>query len=275
MFGTHFSLEKTKKCVAIFGRLFNNIYVIRKNSNGKVISQLKVPLSYAPKAKYLERIRENPDLSQDTRVAIKLPRMSFEITSINYDTTRQLAKLSNFTNSGNNSLSRQKFNTAVPYVIGFQLNAYAKNQDDALQIVEQILPTFNPQYTLTIKPFMTEHPTFKEDIPISIAGVGFTDDYEGDLGSRRTIIYSLDFEMRTNFYSNIPTSKIIRRSVSKIFNPRFGIVDSSIGITVDSDVRLQTLQIDPNPITTIGNPDSNFGFTTTIWGQDSDGGFGN
>ena len=151
----------------------------------------------------------------------------------------------------------------------------AKNQDDALQIVEQILPTFNPQYTLTIKPFMTEHPTFKEDIPISIAGVGFTDDYEGDLGSRRTIIYSLDFEMRTNFYSNIPTSKIIRRSVSKIFNPRFGIVDSSIGITVDSDVRLQTLQIDPNPITTIGNPDSNFGFTTTIWGQDSDGGFGN
>ena len=275
MFGTHFYHEKTKKCVAIFGRLFNNIYVIRKNSSGKVISQLKVPLSYAPKAKYLERIRENPDLSQDTRVAIKLPRMSFEITSINYDTTRQLAKLSNFTNSGNNSLSRQKFNTAVPYVIGFQLNAYAKNQDDALQIVEQILPTFNPQYTLTIKPFMTEHPTFKEDIPISIAGVGFTDDYEGDLGSRRTIIYSLDFEMRTNFYSNIPTSKIIRRSVSKIFNPRFGIVDSSIGITVDSDVRLQTLQIDPNPITTIGNPDSNFGFTTTIWGQDSDGGFGN
>ena len=275
MFGTHFYHEKTKKCVAIFGRLFNNIYVIRKNSNGKVISQLKVPLSYAPKAKYLERIRENPDLAQDTRVAIKLPRMSFEITSINYDTTRQLAKLSNFTNSGNNSLSRQKFNTAVPYVIGFQLNAYAKNQDDALQIVEQILPTFNPQYTLTIKPFMTEHPTFKEDIPISIAGVGFTDDYEGDLGSRRTIIYSLDFEMRTNFYSNIPTSKIIRRSVSKIFNPRFGIVDSSIGITVDSDVRLQTLQIDPNPITTIGNPDSNFGFTTTIWGQDSDGGFGN
>ena len=275
MFGTHFYHEKTKKCVAIFGRLFNNIYVIRKNSNGKVISQLKVPLSYAPKAKYLERIRENPDLSQDTRVAIKLPRMSFEITSINYDTTRQLAKLSNFTNSGNNSLSRQKFNTAVPYVIGFQLNAYAKNQDDALQIVEQILPTFNPQYTLTIKPFMTEHPTFKEDIPISIAGVGFTDDYEGDIGSRRKIIYSLDFEMRTNFYSNIPTSKIIRRSVSKIFNPRFGIVDSSIGITVDSDVRLQTLQIDPNPITTIGNPDSNFGFTTTIWGQDSDGGFGN
>ena len=275
MFGTHFYHEKTRKCVAIFGRLFNNIYVLRKNSSGAVISQVKVPLTYAPKVKYLDRIRANPDLVEDTKVAIKLPRMSFEISGINYDTTRQLAKTAHFTNTGTVNTARQKFSTAVPYVIGFQLNMYAKSQDDALQMVEQVLPFFNPQYTLTIKPFMTEHPTFKEDIPISIAGVGFTDDYEGDLGSRRTIIYSLDFEMRTNFYSNIPTSKIIRRSVSKIFNPRFGIVDSSIGITVDSDVRLQTLQIDPNPITTIGNPDSNFGFTTTIWGQDSDGGFGN
>lgn len=274
MFGTHFYHEKTKKCVAIFGRLFNNIYVIRKNSSGKVISQLKVPLSYAPKAKYLERIRENPDLREDTRVAIKLPRMSFEITSISYDTTRQLSKLNNFTNTSTSNLSRKKFNTAVPYVISFQLNAYAKNQDDALQIVEQILPTFNPQYTLTIKPFMTDHPNFLEDIPISIAGVGFTDDYEGDLGSRRTIIYTLDFEMRTNFYGNIPTSKIIRKSVAKIFNPRVGFTDPARGLNVDSDVRLQTVQIDPNPITTIGDPDSDFGFTTTIWGQDSDGGFG-
>ena len=274
MFGTHFYHDKTKKCVAIFGRLFNNIYVIRKNSSGKVISQLKVPLSYAPKAKYLERIRENPDLREDTRVAIKLPRMSFEITNIAYDTTRQLSKLNNFTNNAANNQSRKKFNTAVPYVIGFQLNAYAKNQDDALQIVEQILPTFNPQYTLTIKPFMTEHPNFLEDIPISIAGVGFADDYEGDLGSRRTIIYTLDFEMRTNFYGNIPTSKIIRRSVAKVFNPTVGFTDSSRGLTVDSDVRLQTVQIDPNPLTTIGSPDSDFGFTTTVWGQDSDGGFG-
>ena len=84
--------------MAIFGRLFNNIYVIRKNSSNKVISQVKVPLSYSPKEKYLERIRENPDLRENTQVAIKLPRMSFEITSINYDTTRQLSKMNNFSN---------------------------------------------------------------------------------------------------------------------------------------------------------------------------------
>ena len=84
MFGGHFYHEKTKKAVALFGRLFNNLYVIRKNSSGAVISQVKVPLSYAPKNKFLERIRENPDLQNDTKVAIKLPRMSFEITAITY-----------------------------------------------------------------------------------------------------------------------------------------------------------------------------------------------
>ncbi len=275
MFGTHFYHEKTRKCVAIFGRLFNNIYVIRKNSAGGVVSQVKVPLAYAPKAKYLDRIRENPDLQQNTQVAIKLPRMSFEIISITYDTTRQLSKMTNFSTSSTTVRTRQKFNTAVPYVLGFQLNIYAKTQDDALQMVEQILPTFNPQYTLTIKPFATEYPSFLEDIPISITGVSFTDDFENDLGSRRTIIYSLDFEMRTSFYGNIPISKIIRKSVSKVFQPRVGFLDSDRGITVDSDVRLETVEINPNPLTAIGMPDSDFGFTTTIWNQDSDGGFGN
>ena len=155
MFGGHFYHSKTKKAVALFGRLFNNIYVVRQNSSGAVISQLKVPLSYAPKQKYLERIRENPNLSEDQQVAIKLPRMSFEITSIAYDAQRQLAKVGNFTTTSSTGVvsNRQKFFTPVPYSINFQLNAYAKSQDDALQIVEQILPTFNPQYALTIKPF--------------------------------------------------------------------------------------------------------------------------
>ena len=279
MFGTHFYHEKTRKCVAIFGRLFNNIHVLRKNSTGGVISQVKVPLAYAPKAKYLARIRENPDLQDDTRVAIKLPRMSFEISSIQYDTSRQLSKMTNFSTSTSSIQTRQKFNTAVPYVLGFDLNIYAKTQDDALQMVEQILPTFNPQYTLTIKPFAVEYPTFKEDIPISIQGVSFQDDFENDLAARRTIIYTLSFEMRTAFYGNIPTTKVIRKSVAKIFNPKVGFLDSAqgrtgIGQIADSDVRLQTVEINPNPLGIIGMPDSDFGFTTTIWGQDSDGGFG-
>ena len=279
MFGTHFYHEKTRKCVAIFGRLFNNIYVIRKNSSGGVISQVKVPLSYAPKSKYLERIRENPDLQDDTRVALKLPRMSFEISSIQYDTTRQLSKMTNFSSSSTAIQTRQKFNTAVPYVLGFDLNIYAKTQDDALQMVEQILPTFNPQYTLTIKPFATEYESFLEDIPISIAGISYNDDFENDLASRRTIIYTITFEMRTAYYGAIPTSKIIRKSVAKVYQPNIGYLDSDRGITgmgqiADSDKRVQTIEINPDPAGIIGMPDSDFGFTTTIWGQDSDGGFG-
>ena len=266
MFGTHFYHEKPKKAVAIFGRLFNNIYVLRKNSSGAVISQLKVPLSYAPKQKYLERIRENPDLTNDTKVAIKLPRMSFEITSIAYDNARQLAKSSTFKNTVTSVSTRQKFFTPVPYSINFQLNAYAKSQDDALQIVEQIFPTFNPQYTITIKPFSTEYSSFKEDIQVIIQGVSFADDFDATLEQRRTIIYSLDFEMKLSYHGPISDTSIIRQADAKIFDIKAGLNDSDIG--------METIRVTPNPTSLIGLADSDFGFTTTIWGQDSDGGFG-
>ena len=258
MFGGHFYHSKTKKAVALFGRLFNNLYVIRKNSSGAVISQLKVPLSYAPKQKYLERIRENPNLTEDTQVAIKLPRLSFEITSISYDAQRQLAKVGNFTtnsSSGENT-KRQRFFNPVPYSINFQLNAYAKSQDDALQIVEQILPTFNPQYALTIKPFATEYPSFKEDIQVIIQSVSFSDDFEGALEQRRTIIYSMDFEMKISYHGPITDTSIIRDARAKVFDIKAGLNDSDIG--------LETIIVTPNPSNVIGLDDSTFGFSTSI-----------
>jgi len=251
MFGTHFYHKKVRTCVAIFGKIFNNIYVVRPSS------QLKVPLSYAPKQKYLERIRENPDLSSNTQVAIKLPRMSFEITAFSYDATRQLTKISNFNTIGTANTNRQKFYSPVPYNINFQLNIYAKTQDDALQIVEQILPTFNPQYTLTVKPFSTEYPDFKEDIPIIIQSVSFSDDFEGALEQRRTIIYTLDFEMKVSFYGSIGTSDIIRTAKTTIF-------DMAGGAGGDSDIAIQRIDTTPNPISTIGLADSDFGFSNTI-----------
>lgn len=256
MFGTHFYHEKIRKCVAIFGRMFNNIYVLRKNSAGTVISQIKVPLSYAPKVKYLDRIRENPDLNTDTAVAIKLPRMSFEITGFAYDASRQLAKTSTFNTIGLTTASRQKFFTPVPYTINFQLNIYAKTQDDALQVVEQILPYFNPQYTLTIKPFATEYPDFKEDIPIAIQGLTFSDDFDGQLETRRTIIYTLDFEMKISFHGPITSGNIIRSSISKLYQMDVGLADS--------DIQLETLTTVPDPSNTFGTADSDFGFSTTI-----------
>ena len=184
--------------------------------------------------------------------------MSFEITSIAYDATRQLAKTTTFntTSSSADVNKRQKFFTPVPYSINFQLNAYAKSQDDALQIVEQILPTFNPQYSITIKPFSTEYPTLLEDIPIIIQGVSFSDDFEGAMEQRRTIIYSMDFEMKISYHGPIADTNVIRSSVASVFNMGTGLNDSDIG--------LQTITVTPNPTSVIGLADSDFGFTTTI-----------
>lgn len=256
MLGTYFYHEKIRKCVAIFGRLFNNIYVIRKNSSGASISQVKVPLSYAPKRKYLDRIREQEDLYTDQAVAIKLPRMSFEITNFAYDTSRQLTKTSTFKTAGTTSSTRQKFFPPVPYTINFQLNVYAKSQDDALQVVEQVLPFFNPQYTLTINPFPTDYPSFKEDIPIIIQGVSFQDDFEGSLDTRRTIVYAMDFEMKVSFHGPITNSAIIRKTNADLYDQGAGLLDS--------DIYLETVQVVPNPLSAIGLADSDFGFTTTI-----------
>lgn len=256
MFGGHFYHERIRMSVAIFGRLFNNLYVVRKNASGGVLNQLKVPLAYAPRQKYLDRIRENPSLENDTRVAIKLPRMSFEITDIQYDLTRQLAKVSNFNTKGSSVEKRQKFYSPVPYNIGFALNIYAKNQDDALQLVEQILPTFNPQYTLSIFPFKESYPKFVEDVPIAITGLTFQDDFEGALEQRRTIIYTLTFEMKVQFYGDIENKNVIRKSEIDIFNMKAGLNDS--------DIYLERVTVTPNPLSTFGTADSDFGFTEEI-----------
>lgn len=258
MFGSHFYHEKIRKTVSIFGAMFNNIYVVRRNHTGSgSTSQVKVPLAYAPRNKYLERIREASDLVNDTKVAIKLPRMSFEIISFAYDHTRQLTKVGNFNTSGSSISNRQKFNNPVPYSINFQLNIYAKTQDDALQMVEQILPTFNPQYTLSIFPFKTEYPAFKEDIPIIIQGISFSDDFDGPQEARRTIIYTLDFEMKINFYGPIANKSIIRSAETALFDIGTGLADS--------DQLIETLRITPNPGSVFGLADSDFGFLTTYY----------
>lgn len=244
MFGNYFYHERVRRSVAIFGRVFNDIYVLRKNSAGSVISTVKVPLSYAPKNKFLDRIREQADLASGQRVALKLPRMSFEIVSYTYDPTRQLQKTSNFMQTGSTAAQRAKINAYVPYNITFQLNVYAKTQDDALQIVEQIMPYFAPQYNLTMAP-ISAYPDLKEDVPITLQSVDFADDFEGDVATRRTIIYTLTFEMKANFYGPIADKNVITKAIPKIDLDDKGIADSDYltititptpaGVSADSD----------------------------------------
>ena len=399
MFGSHFYHATVRKSVAVFGTLFNNILVARKKGDGSIINQVKVPLAYGPKQKFLSRI--DSDTGQDASVAIKLPRMSFEITGIELDASKKLQKRSSIneptsstvttstietfaeigdfsnttsitisspggvknvstyfglfgydgvtpvsfsnitqmiiytvtaggdftfdntstrTNPTNKVLalflpdsftegqdagtinptgtvykvggltlkvsdamyididhvawvadnvyywsltqtqmdtlydnaigavdggatgyfeqswgqtvttpataitSRRSIKQQVPYNINMQLNIMAKNQDDGLQILEQILPYFQPEYTLSIKP-IDEMQSFKQDVPIILNSVSFDDQYEGDFNSRRVLIYTLDFTMKMSFYGSLVNPKVIREiNIDFVEDRTFGAV---------------------------------------------------
>lgn len=251
MMGGHFYHRRVRSCVAIFGSMFDNIHVLRTNTSGKVLSQVKVPLSYAPSRSFIERLEEmSRGESAERRVALRLPRMSFEITSIAYDAQRQLPKLNNFVVSNDNQKA-DKYFVGVPYTLSFQLSVYARSQDDALQVVEQIIPYFAPQYTLTVKPF-ADLPDIKEDVPIVLTSVDFQDDFEGPIEQRRTIIYSMTFDMRINFYGPENTTPIIRE-----VNTTLGTINQDDGGSV-----LETINTTPDPIDV--SPDSDYGFNTQI-----------
>ena len=207
MFGVdHFYHERVRKSVAIFGSLFNDAYVVRRSGN-KVLSQVKVPIAYSPKRKFLERISEMNaagDGGMEEGVAIKLPRMSFEITAMAYDPTRQLPKTNRIKCRSDEPTpgAAYKIYSPTPYTIDFELNIYGKQHDDCLQVVEQIAPYFNPQYTVSVKP-LVGFSDIIEDVPVTLQSTTFSDDYEGALEDRRTIIYTLSFQMKVNFWGPI------------------------------------------------------------------------
>ena len=210
MFDNYFYHERLRKTVAIFGSLFTKIYVIRTDSNNKVMSSVRVPLAYSPRSKFLARLQQVGEFGKDDSVAIKLPRLSFEMTSIAYDSTRQLAKTNTQLRAAtvDDSKQRAKIRQSTPYIVTFSLGVYANNQDDALQIVEQILPYFQPEYSVSITPVSGFE--YKQDVPIILTSVTISDDYEGDFLTRRALIYQLDFTMKMKFFGPTGNQGVIR-----------------------------------------------------------------
>ena len=150
MLGQQFYHETMRKVVVAFGTIFNNINIVRTNSSGAVTQSMKVPLAYGPKQKFLTRLREDATLTK--KVALTLPRIGFEISGISYDASRKLnsiQKLKKVNSSTDGKTMSSQF-MPVPYNMDFELVVMAKNSDDALQIVEQILPFFQPDYTITV-----------------------------------------------------------------------------------------------------------------------------
>lgn len=211
MFGNHFYHATIRRMVAAFGTIFNNIEVQKQDSAGKILQKIKVPLSYGPKQKFLARIQETADLS-DTKLAIKLPRMSFEITFLQYDSTVAVKKDNLIKTATSDASVYNTVKGPIPYRIGFQLNIMTKNQDDALQVLEQILPYFQPDYTVTLNDIPDMD--IKGDTPITLQSVALNDDYEGDFETRRAIIYTLDFEARVRFYTGIQEKGVILTSAT-------------------------------------------------------------
>ena len=201
--GTHYYNQTLKKTVAVFGTVFNNLKIVRKG-----VGETRVPLAYGPKSKFLARIEQDSSL-EDQKLAIKLPRMSFEITSIDRNTSNALNKSNvKLFDVAGTELSKNVLKQSVPYDIGMQLNIIAKNQDDALQIFEQIVPTFVPEYTVAIKDM--EGPGNSVDVPIILNSTSFEDSYEGDFTTRRTLIYTLDFIVEVRFTGRVSPNAVIR-----------------------------------------------------------------
>ena len=197
MFGTYFYHQISRKMVVAFGSLFNTIEVRRTNSAGSVIETLKVPLAYGPKEKFLTRISADPELNPG--VALTVPRMGFELTALTYDGVRKLNTMGRNVAAGTTGLKKQY--NPVPYNWDFSLYVYVKNAEDGTQILEQILPFFTPEFTVTMN--LVSSMTEKRDIPLVLNAVSSEDTYEGDYATRRSIIWTLSFLMKGFLYPNI------------------------------------------------------------------------
>ena len=242
MLGTYFYHQILRKTVVAFGTVFNDIRIRHKSSTSQPGGELRVPLAYGPMQKFLARLEQQPELNR--AVQITLPRMSFEMTNISYDPTRKSGITQTFKASDGTNL--RKVFMPVPYNIGFELNILVKMNDDALQIVEQILPTFQPDYTITLNVMPTLEVV--RDVPIVLGDVSYEDSYDGEFTERRVIMYTLSFTAKMYLYGPVTSQKIIKRVQ----------VDQYTDTNTAVAKREQRYVVQPNPTT--ADADDNFGF---------------
>lgn len=210
MLGPHYYNEAIRKTVVAFGTLFNNIEIQKVDPQTKTVIEVeKVPLGYGPKNKFLTRLEQNPEVGR--KVAIQLPRLYFEMTGINYDNARKTSPIQKYrtvVNDNGNEVRVQY--VPVPYNMDFELGIIAKSQDDGLQIIEQILPYFQPNFNLTLNfiPDMDE----KRDVAVILNSVDYEDDWEDDFMQRRSIIWTLNFTAKSYIYGPFNQAGIIRKA---------------------------------------------------------------
>lgn len=206
MYGQHFYNESTRRYVAVFGTMFNDIQIGRSDNTGTETQRMTVPINYAPMQKLLSRLEQDPNLDS---TAITLPRMSFEITGMAYSGDRKLTSLTKQTRtSASSSSAMSTLYTPSPYDIEFQLNIMTKYNEDGTKILEQILPYFKPDVTVSVK--MIDSMDLYVDIPIVLNSVSTEDSYEGDFTTRRALIWTLNFTMKAYYFGPTVQKKVIK-----------------------------------------------------------------
>lgn len=215
MLGHHFYHETIKRYVVVFGSLFNDIKITRRDQAGATVKELKVPIAYGPAEKFL--VRNETDKALSRPVAIELPRMAFEITGMQYAGDRKLNSTNRYTVPDPDNPSRYKtIWQPVPYDLNMQLNIMVKSYDDGCAILEQILPFFTPDWTPSIQ-LLDDHGV-KHDVPFVLIGVSNSDQYENNFTERRQLIWTLDFLVKGYFFGPTTNKKVIKVSNTNMYS---------------------------------------------------------
>lgn len=249
MLGTYFYHEIFKKTIIGFGTIFNNIQLRRVN--GADAEVMKVPLAYGPAEKFLSRLREDPDPT-GRKVQITVPRISFQLSGISYDATRKVAPTQTIKVPQDGGTVDKAF-MPVPYNLGFELNIISKNQDDALQILEQVLPYFQPSFSISVNLMSSLNET--KDILVNLDSVDYRDEFEGEFADRRILIYTLQFTAKTYLYG--PVKENATGIIKKVQVDSYTSVDQTAPREVRYSVTPKALQ-DYNGDATIDSLDDPF-----------------
>ena len=224
----YFYHEILRRTVISFGSLFNNISIKHTDNSGNIVSVIKVPFAYGPTQKFLARLEQSPNLNKP--VQISLPRMSFELVGLSYDASRKATTTQTFlTSSTTNKTQEKKAYLPVPYNLDFEVSIMTKLNDDMLQIIEQILPYFQPAYSITID--LVKEIGEKRDIPVILNSISMSDDYEGDFSTRRSLIYTLRFTAKTYLFG--PVSSVSSDIIKKV---SVGLISGDITKTPTREV---------------------------------------
>lgn len=266
MLSTTFYHGTIRRYVIVFGTLFNNIYIKKRETDGDVVKTVKIPVSYGPKEKFLARLAADPELTHP--VASQLPRLGFQITGFNYDAARKLPSTIKFPKV--DPEGKVIVYSPVPYDITFQLSIMVRTADDGHQIVEQILPYFTPEWNSSVN--LVDEIDHPFDIPLVINSISMEDNYESELQERRILVWTIDFTMKAFFFGPVSTKKVIKiantnlwatlsppanTSPDTIINIRPGLTANG-DPTTDPDQSIDPLDIDETDnwayIVTVSDP---------------------